>query len=176
MDAPAALQRHADSIVTGKFRDTDKLWAALQSSDAAAARLCKQAKTVGPLNQKILDALAIVLGKMQKTSTNRGRKNLSRAAKPSIPSSAGSVPKGAGKGNGEPQLYDMILAEEEVFFVNGEPAPRFDLREMMPDTTGVAYTTATQAGIALRIAQQRPTRKLQKYQILQLQVLLFPGN
>ena len=109
MDAPAALQRHAASIVAGKFRDTDKLWAALQSSDAAAARLCKQAKTVGPLNQKLIDALAIVLGTMQKSSSNRGRKNLSRAAKPTIPSSAGSVPKGAGKGNGEPQRESRLV-------------------------------------------------------------------
>ena len=72
---------------------------------------------------------------------------------------AGSVSKGAGKGKGEPQLQDMVLAEDEVFYIDGEPAPIIDLDNMLHDTCGVAYTSATKAGIALRKAQDRPIRR-----------------
>ena len=160
MDAPPAFQRHADQLVKGTFRDSHKLWAALQSYDKNASLLCKQAKASGPLNQKLYDVLVKVYDKMKKDSSNRSRKNLSRTSNATTtPASAGSVPKGAGKGKGEPQLYDMVLAEDEVFFIDDEPAPIFDLTNMLHDTTGVTYTSATQAGVALRKAQGRPTRR-----------------
>ena len=104
MAPPAALQRHANSLVNGStFRDTNRLWDSLQSCNKKAANICAKLPARGPVDQQVLDALAIAYENLRKNSNRSTRK----PKPPSARTPAGSVSRGASKG--EPQLHEMLL-------------------------------------------------------------------
>jgi hypothetical protein len=147
-DPPAALQRYADRLVTGTFRDTTKLWDALNKTNKQAANLCLKAAVRGTMDQRILDAVSAAWNSVKKASSNRGRSNLSRTAAPA----ARPPPKG------DPQLSEMTMVDEDVFFIGDTPAPLFDLDQVFPTTTGITFASATKAGVALVKAKKAPTK------------------
>ncbi len=79
----------------------------------------RQAKTSGALSQPLVDALTTVYNKMKKDSSNRGRKNLNTPARQSVESfsKVNGKGNGKGKGKGHPPTQEMMLIDEDVFYI-----------------------------------------------------------
>ena len=85
MAMPPALQRYANDVVKGTYKEISKLWSATQAKNADLAKEMHKLPTAGRLDGCVIDALRRVHDSLRKgaaNSNNRGHRTAPKAVPP----------------------------------------------------------------------------------------------
>lgn len=142
MDVPAVLQRYANDVVKGKYRDIVKLWTALQKFDKSAATKLRKLGAAGPLDKDMLAAVSAAHTHTRKGGPNRGHRDLSAKPAPRVTSTQSR--------RGEASLNDMTLVDDDVFYLSeDELAQVYELDDLRAHTVGYCFASCTKAAVVL---------------------------
>ena len=94
MAIPPALQRYANDVVKGTYKEMNKLWSACQAKNADLAKEMLKLPTAGRLDGRIMDALRRVHDSLRKgaaNGNNRGHRAAPKAVSLRAPLKAVSL-------------------------------------------------------------------------------------
>ena len=143
MAMPPALQRYANEIVKGTYKEISKYWNAIQAKNSDLPKEMLKLSTTGRLDGRIIDALRRVHDSLRK-----GAANVNNRGHRSEP--AGKAPRPARSGT-PPPLAELRLLDADSILIDedGNPAPSFDADQLSYDSVGVSFTSEKKAADAI---------------------------